>query len=224
MVYNSVKALGLISTRLKYPLFATYDRLKGLFTDNSSSIRARKEFFNLSVEKVTKRLESDTTRPDFFSYILKNQGSDSKIALRRDEIDANAVLLLVAGSETTATLLSGATYLLLKKGSERVYQKLVDEIRGAFERSGDITLEKVNKMPYLLACLQEALRYYPPVPAGFPRVVPKGGDSISGHYIPEGVSFLFLFHIHLLFPLLFLSLYSFPPHFLPHLPHTNTPL
>ena len=107
-------------------------------------------------------------------------------ALTKKEIDATAVIFLIAGSETTATLLSGATYLLLKHPD--IYAKLVHEVRSKFTKQSDITMEAVNNMDYLIAFLQEALRYYPPVPTGFPRVVPQGGDNISGHYIPEGVS------------------------------------
>lgn len=187
MVFASIKALGFISTALKYPIFAYSDRFMKLFIDTSAIMRKRLEFFALAQHKVTTRLESESTRPDFISYILKHQGVGEK-ALTRGEIDTNAVVFLAAGSETTATVLSGATFLLLKEGNEAVYRRLVDEIRSAFTSAGEITVERVNKMPYLVACLQEAMRYYPPVPTGFPRVVPKGGDMISGHWIPEGVS------------------------------------
>jgi cytochrome P450 len=101
-------------------------------------------------------------------------------------MDANAQTLLIAGSETTATILSGATYLLLANSS--TYTKLVEEIRNAFESQADITMEEVNKLPYLIAVFQEALRVYPPVPTGFPRVVPPAGDVISGHFIPGGTA------------------------------------
>lgn len=38
----------------------------------------------------------------------------------------------------------------------------------------------------MLACLREALRRYPPVAGPLPRVVPKGGAHIAGHFVPEG--------------------------------------
>ena len=37
----------------------------------------------------------------------------------------------------------------------------------------------------MLACLNEALRYYPPVPGAMFRQVPKGGATVSGQFIPE---------------------------------------
>lgn len=39
----------------------------------------------------------------------------------------------------------------------------------------------------MLACIKEAFRRYPPVPGSMPRVVPKGGAYIAGHFVPEGV-------------------------------------
>jgi len=186
LVFATIKAIGLTATRNKYPLFDYYDKAKNYYKDTEGAMRARIEFFNFAHNKVEARLEKGIEdRPDFFSFIIKNQEQESK-ALTRAEMDSNAIVFLAAGSETTATTLSGSTYLLLKNSA--VYAKLVHEIRSKFNSQAEITIEEVNKMDYMIACLQEALRYYPPVATGFPRVVPSGGDHISGHYIPEGTA------------------------------------
>jgi cytochrome P450 len=101
----------------------------------------------------------------------------------------NAQLIIVAGSETTATLMSGALYLFATH--PEVMQKLTEEVRSAFNSEEEIKLTSVNHLNYMLACLNEALRMYPPVPIGLPRVVPKGGHTIAGHWVPEDVSYLF---------------------------------
>lgn len=44
----------------------------------------------------------------------------------------------------------------------------------------------------MLECLKESLRMYPPVAAGMPRVVPKGGAKIAGTFVPEDVGFALL--------------------------------
>lgn len=67
-------------------------------------------------------------------------------------------------------------------------EKLTAEIRGTFKSEDEIDFSSVSTLPYLLACLDEALRMYPPVPVGLPRVVPKGGANIAGNYVPEKVS------------------------------------
>ena len=66
-------------------------------------------------------------------------------------------------------------------------EKLTAEIRSSFESEDDIDFASVSTLPYLLAYLEEALRVYPPVPGGLPRVVPKGGATICGNYVAEGV-------------------------------------
>jgi cytochrome P450 len=185
IVLGAVRASSVLSIRQKYPLFDYYDKTVNYFADNTKIMRARLDFFRKSHEKVTARLEKGTSRPDFFSSIIRNVENEGK-SLSRDEMDSNAMLFLIAGSETTATMLSGTTYLLLSNPDK--YAKLVQEIRSKFTFADQITTEEVNKLEYMIACLQEGLRRYPPVPTGFPRIVPQGGGQISGHFIPGGTA------------------------------------
>ncbi|KAK3075007.1 hypothetical protein LTS18_014122, partial [Coniosporium uncinatum] len=155
----------------------------------AAKLQKRIEFFNFAAEKVDKRLATKTDRPDFMTYILRNQdegGKDGGPTMSRAEMHSTIGLFLIAGSETTATMLSGTTYLLLTNPDKM--QKLKDEIRGKFKSEDEITIDEVSRLPYLLAVLNEGLRIYPPVPTGFPRVVPAGGDVVSGYYLPEGTS------------------------------------
>ncbi|KAH7080753.1 cytochrome P450 monooxygenase-like protein [Paraphoma chrysanthemicola] len=185
LVYANLATFGILSTRVKYPIFAYWDRLKLAFTNTKNIMATRMAFFNRVHDKVAARLEKGTDRHDFFSYITKNQEVEGK-ALTQKEMDTNAILFLSAGSETTATLLSGVTYLVL--ANPATYAKLTHEIRAAFTSVNQITADSVSKLEYMLACLQEGLRMYPPVPTGFARIVPGQGDNISGHYIPGGTS------------------------------------
>jgi cytochrome P450 len=185
LIFGTLASIPTLAVRNIYTLFRYYDYLNGLFVDNSGALRARKQFFSKASSMVTARLEKETDRPDFFGFILANQPNKAK-ALTRDEMDANANTFMIAGSETTATTLSGTTFLLLRNPD--AYAKLVHEVRSTFSTAEDITIERVNKLDYMIACLQEGLRYYPPVPTGLPRVVPGAGDTISGLFIPGGTS------------------------------------
>jgi cytochrome P450 len=185
LVFSAVMAIPVIAIRNKYIIFRLLDRVRGLFKDTQAAVRARTEFFQMASDQVSARLQRDTQRPDFFTFILQNQEKEDR-ALSRAEMDSNSVTLLLAGSETTATTLSGATYLLLK--NKVAYARLVNEIRSTFVSADQITIDAVNNLSYLLAVFQEGLRYYPPVPTGFPRVVPGVGQDISGHYIPGGTA------------------------------------
>jgi cytochrome P450 len=104
-------------------------------------------------------------------------------------------VFIIAGSETTATLLCGVTYLLLSHPD--ALKTVVEEVRSSYTVSEEITLTSVAKLPYMLACLNEALRCYPPVPGVMPRQVVKGDVTIAGNVVPESVSFYPLVINHL---------------------------
>lgn len=92
----------------------------------------------------------------------------------------------IAGSETTATTLSCATYYLLR--DPEVYDKLRKEIHSAFSSYEEINSTSASKLKLVNAICLEAMRMYPPLPFALPRVVPQGGDTVDGHMLPEGVS------------------------------------
>jgi cytochrome P450 len=102
-----------------------------------------------------------------------------------EELVSNGSSLVLAGSDTTATLLSGATYLLLQ--NPRVMAKLVAEIRGTFVNDKDITITSVGQLQYLPAVLEESMRLYPPLSSGLYRVILEGGGTLLGRWIPAGV-------------------------------------
>jgi cytochrome P450 len=109
-------------------------------------------------------------RKDFLSYILKQKNEKS---LTDDETISNGRILVIAGSETTATLLSGTTYWLLK--TPEAYRKVTEEVRKTFSNEQDITVMSVtSQLPFMLACLEEGFRMFPPVPSCLPRRTRSG--------------------------------------------------
>jgi cytochrome P450 len=110
--------------------------------------------------------------------------------MTKEEIIPTFAILLLAGSETTATLLSATTFYLLTNPS--TLATLQFEIRTSFTREEEITQISVNKMKYLLAVLDETMRIHPPTPRGGPRVVPGKGEMVDGVWVPGGVSTFFL--------------------------------
>ncbi|KAL4887832.1 cytochrome P450 [Aspergillus ambiguus] len=138
----------------------------------------------LTHQKVHWRIEKgDNERADFLSNVLK---LPPEKGMTEDELVSNSYVLIIAGSETTATLLSGVTYYILTVHG--VLDKLKGEIRDAFSSEEEITWSAVNQLPYTLAVLNEGLRMYPPVPYGFPRIIEGKGDSICGRWIPGGTA------------------------------------
>lgn len=106
--------------------------------------------------------------------------------MSREEIDNNVVILTLAGSETTATSLTGATFLLAKHS--QVMSRILGELHAAFATEDEIDLLSVSKMSYLCAVTEECLRCYPPGPNTQPRITPPEGNIILGEAIPGNVS------------------------------------
>ncbi|OQE43268.1 hypothetical protein PENCOP_c003G06155 [Penicillium coprophilum] len=155
--------------------------LLGLITP-AHIVTQRNWHIELTKEKVKSRLSKPNDRIDFFSHILKHKDTDRGLSF--DEMITNGSTLIIAGSETTATLLSGVTYFLLK--NKRVLNNLVEEIRSSFQTEDEITIATCNQLGYLQAVLTEALRLYPPAPSPLPRIVKGHGDMIAGHWVPGG--------------------------------------
>lgn len=138
-------------------------------------------------DKVSERLAQGSERPDFMGAVLRNnEKAGDGDGMTRAEIGSTFGILMIAGSETTATLLSGCLFLLLKNPD--VLWKLQREVRGAFANEADISVTRVNSLPYLLAVLEESLRYYPPVPVALGRRTPPEGTTICGQWVPGGIA------------------------------------
>jgi cytochrome P450 len=126
-----------------------------------------------------------TDRPDFITRILDARETDE---ISDIQIAAHASDFVIAGSETTATALACVAYYLQR--TPEVLKKLKSEIRLTFKDYDRITAASTASMEYLNAVLLEGMRIYPPLPFALPRVVPEGGDTVDGHFLPAGVSVL----------------------------------
>lgn len=134
-------------------------------------------------DKVDRRLaRKGDARPDLISGIWHRIGAPGGIS--RDELYADSQIMIMAGSETSATLLAVAVYYLLRRPA--ALAALRDEVRRAFASGGEVAFSAVSGLPYLRAVMEEALRIHPPLPAGINRVVPEGGALIDGQFVPEG--------------------------------------
>lgn len=154
-----------------------------------SSIRKMQVNHNeASLKRVRKRMTTDTDRHDFMYYFLK-QAHKEQLPVKM--IEAQATVVILAGSETSAVAQTAAVYHILTH--QDIHEKLEQEVRSTFASIEDINLQDVlNKLPYLDAVVQETLRIHTPVPNGFSRWVPdKNGMMICGKHVPQGVSVTF---------------------------------
>lgn len=172
---------------LKYGMIFTafhhFPPLKAEWLTPSSMKEKAIEHSMWAYNRIEKRLQQKTDRPDFMHYVLENK--DGEKGMSREEIDSNATLLILAGSDTSATTCTSVTWFLVKNPS--ALQKLQQEVRTSFKSFDDITVATTAKLPYLHAVILEALRLHPTAPISIPRQVDRPNVTISGHPVPVGV-------------------------------------
>lgn len=131
-------------------------------------------------EKCGRRLDLKTTDHSIVSALAASDAS-----LTKGELEANLALITMAGSETSATTMSAATYYLAT--NQGAASKVSEEVRSAFVNESDICWATLQRLPYLAAVIKETLRLYPPTPVGLPRRVISSGEVVCGHFIPTDV-------------------------------------
>ncbi|EHK98251.1 putative Isotrichodermin C-15 hydroxylase [Glarea lozoyensis 74030] len=109
-------------------------------------------------EKITRRIDLKSERPDFMTPFMKNNVNFESVS--REEIVETFNFVIIGGSETTATAMTGIFNHLTRKENKHVLEMSTREIRDKF-------------------IINEGLRMCNPVPGGLPRVVPAGGDTLA---------------------------------------------
>ena len=145
-----------------------------------SLIEQRKAHWQFTVDRVNRRIAKGNDKPDIWNLVL-TKGLDT---MSLTQMHANASTFMIAGTETTASLLCGLTYLFLMNPD--TLKKAAGEVR-AMNSEDDLNLENLAHLRYMSLCFQEAMRIYPSVPGSLPREVPQGGNLICGDWIPEKV-------------------------------------
>ncbi|KAF4213397.1 hypothetical protein CNMCM5878_000031 [Aspergillus fumigatiaffinis] len=179
-IFESVKLFPFVKMKDTYP---TVFNLVSLFVPKRL-LEAQKEQIAHAREAVKKRLHNSSAynRGDFMDSMCRNRGKDD--GLSEEEMVANANILIIAGSETTATLLAGLIYFLLRNPD--ALAKVVTEVRSTMKTEADITCNSAGaRLPYMLACIQESFRLYPPVPTGLQRMTLEP-MTIAGYDVPAG--------------------------------------
>ena len=192
LIFNSVKAAVIIVGTRFYPPI-NFLLMKCI---PKSLLEKQKRHYSQVADKVQRRLNWEVERPDIMSYVInhnnehgilmEDKSSSSEQGMTLGEVESNFIDLTTAGSETTATALSGTFNYLISNPDKLAI--LVEEVRNNFATEDDMTFDALSNLPYLNAVLNEGLRLCPPVPSMVPRVVPKGGDTVCGMWLPGGVS------------------------------------
>lgn len=179
LIFDSVRGVSIMGSVKQFPW------LNHVFQSllPASLMQKLYDHQKLGIEKIDRRLRFGSDRNDFLNIILRHNGTEKEMSL--GEIYSNANLIIMAGSETSATAMAGCLYFLALNPD--VLHRLRDEIRARFAREEDITFEKLVDLTYLTAMLDESMRMYPAQPIFTPRITPNGGAVVAAHFVPEQV-------------------------------------
>ncbi|CAG8301096.1 unnamed protein product [Penicillium salamii] len=155
------------------------------------------------VDKVVSNALSATSekKPEDSSYVFL----EALLQVTRDPIELRSQLLniLLAGRDTTASLLSWTTLMLAR--NPEVFAKLRETIIstfGTYSNTQNITFAALKSCQYLQYVMNEVLRLYPVVPfnrrnATRDTTIPRGGgpEGLDPVFVRKGQSVIYTTHV-----------------------------
>ncbi|KAL8945719.1 MAG: hypothetical protein Q9183_008013, partial [Haloplaca sp. 2 TL-2023] len=115
-------------------------------------------------------------------------GSYINHGLSQREAETEAVLNIMAGSDTTVAALRSIVLFIIS--NPQVYRKLQEELDTAASKhllTGHFVRDsEARDLPYMQACIKEGLRVYPPTVGLMQKTAPPEGDVFNGQVIPGG--------------------------------------
>ena len=132
--------------------------------------------------RVVKRRQESGSKDCFLDRLL-DQKDAGKLEMHNHAIYFLCGTLMEGGSDTTSSIILAFIHALTKWPQiQQKAQQQIDEIVGE-DRSP--TWQDYEKLPYVAACVKEAMRWRPVVPLGFPHVLAED-DTVDGMLLPKG--------------------------------------
>jgi len=144
-----------------------------------------KSLAGIAIVAVAKRLATPTDRVDLLSKLQAGKDQNGN-PMGKAELTAEALTLLIAGSDTTSNSTCAIIYhLATNPAVQEKLQKELDDQLGAEDETA-VTGDQAKRIPYLDACINEALRIHSTSALGLPRIVPDEGLTIRGQIFKPG--------------------------------------
>ncbi|KAF2130546.1 putative benzoate 4-monooxygenase cytochrome P450 [Dothidotthia symphoricarpi CBS 119687] len=144
------------------------------------------DFFNFcssEIREKNKHWDKEKQPQDVISWLLKAmKDKDASAAPSPEAMEDDTRVIIIAGSETTATTLAGVLYFLAKNpDKQKKLQALVDQ---AIPTYNEWSYDKVRGITYIDDWINETLRLRPALLNGGPRETTSKGIQIDEVYIP----------------------------------------
>ncbi len=140
-------------------------------------------FFEEEVARIIARRKEEivagTAPHDLLTLLINAADPETGIGLTDEEVGANIVTFVTAGHETTANALGWTLFLLAKHPEARARAEAEAATAGTYPLA-----EWPDKLPFVRAVIEEAMRLYPPAATLTRRA--EGADRIGDLAIPRG--------------------------------------
>ena len=140
-------------------------------------------FFEEEVARIIARRKEEIAAgaapPDLLTRLIDAADPETGIGLTDQEVGANIVTFVTAGHETTANALGWALFLLAKHPVARARA----ESEAAAAEAHPLA-EWPERLPFVRAVIEEAMRLYPPAATLTRRA--EGADLIGDLVVPKG--------------------------------------
>ncbi|KAA1118631.1 hypothetical protein PGTUg99_006590 [Puccinia graminis f. sp. tritici] len=128
--------------------------------------------------------QTGQSRRDLLARLQTGQDADGN-PMGKDELIAEALTQLIAGSDTTSNSSCAILWWVVKHpGVHKRLMEELDEHLGTEE--GVISYADCKELKYLNACINETLRIHSTSSIGLPRILPQT-VSFKGHILPKGL-------------------------------------
>lgn len=173
---------------IRQPYLKPWFRLRGEFARHDALAR---ELRTLLGGLIAQRQQTNAPTPpdDLLQMLLDVRYEDTGEAMSPDRLIDEALILLVAGHETSANALTWLTYLLAHHPGQA---HEIQAESAAVLAGRTPTFEDLPRLPRALHAVQEAMRLYPP--AWMVDRVALADDEFQGLKIPAGTLFSLYFH------------------------------
>ncbi|SFQ53200.1 cytochrome P450 [Hymenobacter arizonensis] len=179
---------------IRQPYLKPWFRLRGQFRYHDSLAT---ELRTLLAQYIAQRQQANqapnaTPPDDLLQMLLDVRYEDTGEPMTPDRVLDEALILLIAGHETSANALTWLTYLLAHHPEEatRIRTEMDTVLTGRTP-----TFEELPRLGKALYAVQEAMRHYPP--AWMVDRVALADDTYNGLRIPKGTLFsLYFYGLH----------------------------
>lgn len=155
----------------------------------SQGLSAVQSLAGIAIARVKGRLDNPppVERKDLLARLMEGR-DDKGEPLGREELTAEALTQLIAGSDTTSNSSCALLYHVAR--TPGCLDRLQAELDAAIPAEVDVpTYDMVKDLPYLQDVINETLRYHSTSGIGLPRQIPADspqGVHLLGHYFPPG--------------------------------------